>query len=167
MAVVNLKSQPITDRDAVPAVKGLSALQGGILKAVAATIEIATGNTNASTYHMFSLPSNAIVHSLKVYSDDMGANTVTNIGLHRNTVDGNAVVDADFFASALSLKDGALNGVDILRESAVYAPEDIEKPLWEALGLASDPNVIYDVVATLTVTADTGGTLSLAAEYQQ
>jgi hypothetical protein len=43
----------------------------------------------------------------------------------------------------------------------VYGANDIEKPLWEALGLTSDPGVDYDVAITLT-TAQGVGTADMA-----
>ena len=74
-------------------------------------------------------------------------------------------MDADFFGSAVSLKDGALNGTDITHESAVFDPDDIEKMIWQALGLSADPKIMYDVAATLTAAADAAGTISLKIRY--
>jgi hypothetical protein len=165
MAVVTRKSGIITNRDASPQVKNASAVEGGTVKQFSATVEVTTGDSSSSVYIMGTLPSNALVSALRIYSDDMGTGTVADIGLYKSTLDGSAVVDADFFASALSLSGGALNGTDIAHESAVFDPDDMEKPIWSALGLSSDPMLQYDVCATLTVAADAGGTLSLLCQY--
>ncbi len=165
MAVVTLKSGPITNRDAAPSVANNSSVEGGNVREVAGTLESVSGDSIGSKYILAQVPSNARVSQLLVYSDDIGVTTIADFGLYRNTLDGGAVVDADFFASALSLKDGALNGVDITHESAVFGVEDIEKPLWEALGLSEDPGVFYDIVATLTAASDAAGTLSIKCKY--
>lgn len=166
MAVVALKSNAITNRDATPMVKNSAIIEGGPLRESVATIEIATGNSSASTYTMLSIPSNARVSQILLYSDDMGTGTVADFGLYKSTADGGAVVDADFFASAVSLNSGAVNGTDICHEAGTtYDIDDAEKPIWSALGLSSDPHLIYDLVATLTVAADTGGTLTLKCRY--
>jgi hypothetical protein len=102
---------------------------------------------------------------LSLFSDDIGTTTIADFGIYKSTVESNTVVDADFFGSAISLKDGAINGTDITHESGVFGVEDIEKPLWEALGLSADPHIMYDIVATLTAAADAAGTISVKAEY--
>jgi hypothetical protein len=165
MAVVTVKSGAITNRDASPKVLSNPVLQGGRVKECSGTVEVTTGNDIASIYVLASVPSNARVSQVLVYSDDMGTATAADIGLYRTTADGGAVVDADFFASALSLNGGALNGSDVTHESGVYGVEDREKTLWEGLGLSADPQIMYDICATLTAAADVGGTLSVAVKY--
>ena len=165
MAVVIRKSGPITNRDATPRVMNNSAIAHAMMRGFTGTVETVSGDDIASIYIIGSLPSNAVVYALRIYSDDIGATTVADVGLYKNTADGGAVVDADFFASALSVKDGALNGTDIMHESTVFDPDDVEKPLWSGLGLTSDPNLMYDVALTLTAAADAAGTISLKCMY--
>jgi hypothetical protein len=137
----------------------------GMLQGFSGTLESVNGDSIGSVYIFGSIPSNAVPHALRLYSDDVGTTTIADFGLYRTTADGGAVVDADFFASAVSLKDGALNGSDILHESAVYDPDDVEKAIWSGLGLSSDPNLMYDVAATLTAASDAAGTISLQMQY--
>jgi hypothetical protein len=165
MASENLKSGFITNRDATPKVLSNSSLVGGHLESAIGVIETTTASDPGSTYRMFQIPSNAIVHELKIYSDDMGTTGLIDVGIYKSTADGGAVVDADFFASALDVKAAALNGVDITHESGVFNIDDSEKPLWQALGLSSDPGLLYDVVATTTEVFSSGGTLVLKAKY--
>lgn len=165
MAVVTTKSGGITNRDATPKVKNNAILTEGLLRENVGTVEVATGDSSLSKYIMFQVPSNARISQLLVYSDDMGTATAGDIGLWRTTADGGAVVDADFFASAISLNGGALTASDVTHESGVYNVDDAEKPLWSGLGLTTDPNIFYDVVLQLTADADTGGTFSLKGKY--
>lgn len=165
MAVVSTKSLAITNRDASPQVKNNAYLDNGMLRQAVGTLEAANGDDIGSKYYFCQLPSNARVSQVLLYCDDIGTTTIADIGLYKSTADGGAVVDADFFASAVSLKDGALNGVDVTHESGVFNIDDVEKPLWSALGLSSDPKIAYDVVLTLTAASDAAGTISLKVDY--
>jgi hypothetical protein len=165
MAVVAVKSTLVTNADALPAVLNSPRVDGGFERIEVATAAITSGDSIASTYRMFRVPSNAVMTDLRIYSPDIGTTTISDIGLYRTAKDGGAVQDADFFASALSLKDGALNGVDVLHEAAVFTIDNSGKELWEALGLTSDPSVFYDVALTLTAAADATGTVKLIGRY--
>jgi hypothetical protein len=163
MAVVEVKSTLITNADATPVVFNSPRVDGGFERIEVATAAITDTNSIGSTYRMFRVPSNAVMTDLRIYSPDIGTTTIADIGLY--AADGGAVVDADFFASAVSLKDGALNGTDVLHESAVFSIANSGKELWDALGLTSDPNVSYDVTLTLTAAADATGTVKLIGRY--
>lgn len=165
MAVVNTKSTLISNREATPSVPNNSAVEGGMIRGVAATLESVSGDDIASVYRFFRVPSNARVHDLKLYCDDIGSTTIADIGLYQTAANGGAVVDADFFGSAVSLKDGALNGTDVAHESGVFNIDDVMKPLWSALGLSADPKIDYEVCLTLTAASDAAGTISLKMLY--
>lgn len=170
MAVVTVKSGPITKRDSVPSQLSNSAVARGNAKEFAGVAEVSNGDSIGSKYLMGSVPSNARMSELKLYSDDIGTTTIADFGLYEPTQpNGTAgdVVDADFFASAVSLKDGALNGVDITHGSAANPIEKSEMMLYEALGLSADPQINYDVVATLTAAADAAGTIALKGKYAE
>jgi hypothetical protein len=85
-------------------------------------------------------------------------------------VNSGAVIDVDFFASAQSIAT-AISHTDITHEAdpadagAGYGQGDVEKPLWQALGLTADPGKYYDIVATLTAAATATGTLALKVQY--
>lgn len=165
MAVETRKSGAITNRDSSPKVQNNANIAKGVLKEFVGTLETVNGDSIGSVYILGSLPSNARVSQLLLYSDDIGTTTIADFGIYRTTEDGGAVVDADHFASAVSLKDGALNGSDITHEAGVFDVADVEQPLWQALGLSSDPGVMYDVAATLTAAADAAGTISVKCRY--
>jgi hypothetical protein len=163
MAVVAVKSTLITNADATPVVLNSPRVDGGSERVAVATAAITDTDSIASTYRMFRVPSNAVMTDLRIYSPDIGTTTITDIGLY--AADGGAVADANFFADALSLKDGALNGVDVLHEAAVFTIANSGKELWDALALTSDPGVFYDVTLTLTAAADATGTVKLVGRY--
>jgi hypothetical protein len=164
MAVVAVKSTLITNADATPVVLNSPRVDGGSERVAVATAAITDTDSIASTYRMFRVPSNAVMTDLRIYSPDIGTTTITDIGLY--AADGGAVADANFFADALSLKDGALNGVDVLHEGGgFFTIANSGKELWDALGLTSDPGVLYDVTLTLTAAADATGTVKLVGRY--
>lgn len=165
MATEALKSGAITNRDASPQVKNNSSLEAGMLKSSVGTVEMTTASDAGSTYRFFQVPSNARVDQLLLYADDVGTTGAIDIGVYQTAANGGAVVDADFFASAVDINAAALNGVDVTHESGVYNIDDVEKPLWSALGLSADPCIFYDIVATSTAAASAGGTLSLKGQY--
>lgn len=164
MATEALKTTPITNADATPVVFNDSGVAGGIVRQAVGTLEHAGGDLG-STYRMVRVPSNATGIAVVLSADDAGATGLIDIGLYRTAGDGGAVVDADFFASAYDVKTAAIAQVEVQHESAVYGLEDIEKPLWEALGLSADPGVLYDIVITSTEALGTASTLSIRATW--
>jgi hypothetical protein len=165
MAVVNTKSTVITNADSTTYTLNKKGLSGGVVKVARGTVETANGDDIASVYRFCRLPSSARIVMIQLWSDDVGTTTIADFGLYKTAADGGAVVDADAFASAVSLKDGAVAGTMIHHESAVYGVEDIETQLYQIAGLSTDPNIMYDVCATLTAAADAAGTVSLLVFY--
>ena len=161
MAVVNTKSTTLTNLDAAQVVKAKAFANGAPLKEWIETVLHASGDSIGSTYRYFRVPSWTRVSELLVDSPDIGTTGIADIGLYRTAADGGAVVDADFFASALALSGGALANSQAAHESGVVAVADYGKRLWEQLGLAADPQTYYDVVMTLTAAHDAAGNVTL------
>lgn len=166
MGVVTVKSTQITNRDATPRVLSNSRVVRGDVHHARGVCAIANADSIASKYLFCTIPSNAVPVSVRVSCPDIGTTTAGDVGLYKTTGDGGAVVDVDFFASALSLSGGALSKSEIVNENtAVATPANGEKPIWELLGLTSDPGISYDVVLTLTAAADAAGSVLLEIDY--
>lgn len=169
MAVVTTKAGAITNRDATPRVATNAGLAAGAVKGFVGVVEAVSGDSIASKYIMGQIPSNAYAEVLRLYSDAV-TTCAADIGIYRTTADGGAVVDVDFYASAQSLAS-ALSGTDVTHEADAAdagsgnGNADLEKPLWQRLGLTSDPKVMYDVVITLTAAAGSAGTIGLRGQY--
>jgi hypothetical protein len=167
-AVVAIKSTAITNATASPSVPNSGNIQNGNLRESQALAVITSSDSIGSTYRLFRLRSSDRVSYIRVYSPDIGTTTAGDLGLYdKNDVSGGAVVDVDFFASALSLNSGALNGVDITFESGAAGGliTNAEKRVWEALGLSADPFKEYDVTLTLTGAADATGTALFRMQF--
>ena len=164
MAIETLKSTPITNRDASPSVANNAGVDGGVLRQAVATLEHTVKDIE-STYRMIRIPSNATGITVVLSSDDQGTTGDLNIGINQTTANGGAVVDEDFFASAYDVNAAAIAQVEVQHESGVYEIADIEKPLWEALGLSADSNRDYDIVITADEALQAAGTLTLRVTY--
>jgi hypothetical protein len=164
MAVVSIKATQISNRDASPKVLNNARLSRGSMLISCGTLETSAADSIGSKYTMCSIPSNARVAQVLLSCDSLGTAGAADVGIYQTTENGGAVVDADHFGSAVALTS-ALKNSDVTFESGVYDVDDIEKPLWEALGLASDPRRDYDVVLTVTTATILAGTVSLQVVY--
>lgn len=165
MAVVNTKSTQVTNDDASQQSLNSTLVSGGRLREKVATLETANGDSIASVYRFVRVYSGWRISDVILDSDDIGTTTIADFGLYDTAANGGAAVDADFFASAQSLKDGALANTNITYESGVVDIANKGKALWEQLGLSADPKKFYDVAATLTAAADAAGTITLRVRY--
>lgn len=151
MAVVHLKSTPVTNADA-GTTRNAPSVDGAALKCKVGKVTNSAADDIGATYRYVRVPSNARIHQLIFVSQASGATGQLDIGIYQTAENGGAVVDADFFASALDPGGGALN-VDATHEAtgaACNLPTRLEMPLWQALGLSADPQRDYDIAGTVT-----------------
>jgi len=170
MAVVTLKTAQVTNQDAVPITFAPANLAGGNLKANAGTIELANGDSIASTYRFFRIPSNAIVQRLLLYCDAITSGAA-DFGVWQTAAHGGLVVDVDYFASAQSIASAITAGTDITHEADAtdagvgFGLADVEKFLWQGIQLTADPGRDYDVTMQLTAATTAAGTVALRMFY--
>jgi hypothetical protein len=164
---LTLKSTAITNREAVPSVANNPGAGGsskvksvsGYLASVTASLSI------TSIIRMVDVPSNAVVKGVTFQSAAQGAGKF-DIGVYRNIRDGGAVVDQDFFASAVDCASAVVR-TDVTNESTTNTIAKQNQPLWQAAGMTSDPKSSLDiclVVAATDVTTGTGA-VGLMVEY--
>ena len=171
MAVVNTKSTAITNADAGTGTLTNAAVIGAVLKEAVGTLEAVSGDSIGSVYRLARVPSNARMSRVLLCNDAI-TTCAADVGPYRTAADGGAVVDADFFGSAVSLASAVLSYTDVTHESGGSGNQfgeiaNVEKPLWQALGLSADPGVLYGIALTLTAAAGSAGTVSLKAQYVQ
>lgn len=160
-AVVTVKSTVITNADATPPLISRAHLGGAGVRHARGVVTATSGDSIASVYRFFRVKSNDIVSVLRLDNASWGASCTADFGLYR--INGGAVVDADFFASAVDMNT-ANRGLDITRESGVITVANFEKRIWELLGLSSDPMIEYEVCATLVAAAAATGAGCLSGE---
>lgn len=161
MAVVNVQSASIDNAVATPVVKNSKLVSTGAVREVVDFVEFASSDAT-SVGRVFRIPSRARVSHLWYASDDLGTGGTIDIGLY--SIAGGAVVDADFFASALDVDTAAVGWTEVTHESGVVNIDKSAKALWVQLGLSADPNILYDVAVTRN-TATGSGTVALKMQY--
>lgn len=166
---LTLKGTSITNREATPRVLNAPGLgEGAIEKCAYGYLASVTASLSAtSVIRLISIPSNAIVTELRISS---GAQTAGkfDVGVYRTNGDGGAVVDQDFFATDVDCASAVVN-VDILNESTTNTLAKQAQPLWQALGMTTDPKSQLDICCTVHTTDVTTGTgaLALRARFVQ
>lgn len=167
MAVVNLKGTAVTNAD--NKVLNNSRVFRTLLEEAVGTVELANGDSIGSTYRLCRLPSNARI-SRVLLSCDAITSGAGDVGVYKTYRDGGTVVDVDFFASAQSIATALVHS-DVSHEAdpadagAGWGHADVEKPLWQALGLTADPYLEYDITLTLTAATTEAGTVSMKVQF--
>lgn len=166
MAVVTLKGSQVTNADASTQTLNNSKVTNARLKEIVDTIELTNGDSIGSTYRLGRVHSSWRIADLILYCDAI-TTCAADFGLYDTAAAGGAVVDVDCFASAQSLATAITAGTDVTKEAGTVFGDvaNIRKAIWEVLGLSADPMKWYDVTATLTAAAGSGGTLSLSIRY--
>lgn len=164
MAVENRKATAVTNGDSASQTLNNKRVEGAVLKESVGTIALANGDSIASVLRFCRVPSSARVSEVLVFCDAVTSGAM-DFGVYRTAADGGAAVDADLFASAVSIATAITVGTNITHESGVYGIEDIEQPLWQALGLTADPKVQYDLAGTLTAATTAAGDVSIKVRY--
>jgi hypothetical protein len=167
MAAENIFSTSLTNRDAVPRVLNTAGRGcGALVRSASDYLTVPASANVGSTFRIVQIPSNAVVLSVHIESEAQTAGKV-DVGAYRTTSDGAAVVDADFFATAVDLAS-AVAVTDITNESTTYTLNKRIQPIWQALGMSTDPKCDLDIVATVVTTAVTTGTgkLGLRVTYE-
>lgn len=175
MAVDHVKSTPITNLDATPIVPNTTGTGGaGALRHIQASATAVASSSADATYQFVRVPSNAKVKHLYFESEAQGAGKI-DLGVYYAT-DGQGskptallaadAIDQDFFASVIDCAS-AVARADVVNESTTNTPAKRNQPLWQALGLSSDPGCMFDIVGTVKTTAITTGTgiMTVEAEY--
>lgn len=170
MAVVTTKSTACTAGDALPQSLVSQKVHGGRLRESLGVIEAVSGDSIGSVYRLVRVDSSDRISQVLLSSDAI-TTCAGDVGIYDiPAINAGAVVDADFFASAQSLATALVNQ-DVTHEAdaadagAGFGLADVEKPLWQALGLASDPGKQYDIAVTLTAAAGSAGTVALKVRY--
>ena len=163
--MANVSTTLISNRTATPRVKN-DPWNNAVLKSTGVgLLEVSTSEDVGNILRFVQVRSNAVIRAVSLYCDAVAVGGAMDVGVYRTTDDGAAVVDADFFASAQVVTTALIVGTNIAHESAVYGIEDLDKPLWEALGLTEDPNVWYDIAGTVTTDMGGAGTIGLEVRY--
>jgi len=169
MAVEHTKSTQVSNLDASPPVAN-TAGEGGpaVVKVEDGSASTTTTSSVDSTFQFVRVPSNCKIKQVFFESADMGSTGTMDVGVYYAT-DGLGgkptsllaanVIDRTFFASALDNSGQAFAKTDVTRESGTYTISKQVQPLWQALGLSSDPGGNFDICGTIATAAATSAAL--------
>jgi hypothetical protein len=164
MAVVLVSSTPVANADAKPIVKNSAKVAEGEVLSSVGNVALANGDSIASIYRMVRIKSGCRINSLSLVCDAITSGAA-DIGLYQTAAKGGAVVDADFFTAAQSIAT-ATQGIQFAHGNVLKAGS-IALRVWEALGLAADPGIEYDVALTLTAATTAAGNAALKCDFVQ
>ena len=127
---LTLKSTAITNREASPQVHNNPGRGGASMKKwVKGYLASVTASlTTTSIIRMVEVPAHAVITDLLFQSAAQTAGKF-DIGVYRTNADGGAVVDQDFFASAVDCASAVVI-TDVLNESTTNTQAKQQQPLW-------------------------------------
>lgn len=154
----------------------------GMLKSVSGTVTTVSADNTTSTYQMVRVPTNASVKRILFSAQAMSAGKFQiSVYYSSSTIDGTPAIDATNPPTIVASTGAAFFSGDIDCTSAVtqtdytfanaansgsYSQTMINKRLWDALGLATDPGGFFDIVMVCHTTAvTTGAPMSLTCDY--
>lgn len=165
---LTLKSASITNREATPRVANNpgSGASGVVRQVQGYYASVPASLSATSVIRMVEVPAHATVTRVTFASAAQTAGAFS-IGAYRTNADGGAVVDMDFFASAVSCA-AAVVLTDVTNESTTNTLAKQNQPLWQALGMTEPAKgTMLDIAATVDTTDVTTGTgaITVKVEY--
>lgn len=161
------KSVQITNMDLTPDVR-TTAGEGGpdFLQDVDGYVIVAAADAAGTLYLLNRVKSYAKVKSVVIASEAQGAGKI-DVGVYYaddvrylapgNTANAGAVILINAFATDIDLTS-KLVPTDEIFQNGSFTFDKMAQPLWQALGLATDPGGFFDIVATVHTTDVTTGT---------
>jgi hypothetical protein len=174
----NLKSTLLTNRDATPKLLTDGFIAAGNLSQCYGYVFTGASDAAGSAYRMVTVPSGARLSSLSMINDTLGNSSKVDVAAWYPTVvpvGGGAFLSASSNAaliSSSSFKTGVLGDTTNTTPSELIVTTNTnqnanyqEMPLWQMLGLASDPECMIDLGLTVRVAVAAAGYVGMKATY--
>ena len=166
MAVANTKSSTISSLDGRPSASINSFKHAGRLRISKDSAEVLAVDDDNSVYRMVRLPSSASIKELNILNDTITDGTDYDLGVYETPVNGGGVVDANLFSSTISMVGARTLPLNAIFEAGLDITQ-LDKRLWELLGLSEDPFRNYDICFTANTVGSVDGTLALESVWSQ
>jgi hypothetical protein len=160
------KSTGITNSDASPRVANTAGNGApGFLNQVDGYVTPAASDGAGTKYLMARVPSNAVVKEVWLESEAQSAGKVnvgvyyadTALDLAGGSQNSGVVISSGFFSVDVNLAS-AVQPTNVTYNGGSYTIDKRSQPLWQAVGLSSDPGGKLDIVYTVHTTDITTGT---------
>lgn len=171
------KSTILVNRDATPKVLTDAFLSGGMMEESQGSVKSGAADAAGTTYRLIQVPSNARLSTLQWQSDALGSGCVLDVGVWYPTVlplgggaflasgSSGVLISSSIFATGLTAP--AANAMtEITNQSLNYLIPLQETPLWNVLGMASDPEVDFDIGFVARLATAAAGYVGLKGRYQ-
>lgn len=162
MGVVNTKSLQITNSDSTSLILNDLRTSGAMVREAVDTVAKAAADSNASVYRFFRVQSNWRISEIMIWNDAITGGISYGCGLYRVAREGGSAVSASLFASTADLSvSTAILGMGL------YLPgiTTVRQRVWELLGLASDPQISYDICLTANTAGGGAGNFTMRLRY--
>ena len=169
----------ITNRDATPKVLTDAFISGGTLSQSYGWVFTGASDVAGTPYRMVSVPSGARLSSLSLINTTLGNSSSIDIGVWYPTLvptGGGAFLAASLNGTLIgsslfktAILGDTLNNTPLEVMSAATTrqqPNFQEMPLWQMIGLTSDPECNLDLGVVVRIAVATAGYLGLKATYQ-
>lgn len=167
MGAVTVKSTAITNADQLfPKVPSASYLGKGTLYSAVGTLEVGASDSAGSVYRLARIPSGARLHELKLLTDAITGFTSASVGIYApqdQSGNAGAVVSSTLFGSGIDVSVQQTEPYDVIFNN--LGIENVEKRVWELVGLTRDPQVFYDLAVVSVTQSGGAGTLSMIVAY--
>lgn len=167
MGIVNTKSTMVGNADSSPVILTDPAIGFSPRRDGTATVEVAAADDNTSTFRMFRVWSGWRVCELLLWNDAIASGTAFDVGLYQTAENGGAVVDADCWASDVSMASARATSGPLNLTFEALNIDKIEKKVWEVAAVAvttltADPRRWYDICLTADTIGTAAGTISMS-----
>ena len=159
--MADIKSDLVSNYESTPRLHSAGHLSGARARRIVASVEKASGDGNGSKVFLCPVWSGWSIHSIRLFNDALTGATAVEVGIY--DTDGTTAVNADVYASAISLATASSVGVEHAFEARDVA--NVANRIWEDLGLSADPNRWYYLALTGTTFGSAAGTISAIVEY--
>ncbi len=177
MSVYNIKSKVLANRDAVPSVLSNPEIAQGLLKGTLGVERTGAAIIDAaSTIRLFTMPSNARLHSLEYAAQGLGTSaldiavwyptTIPQGGLNAPAASlAGTLVSSSAFGANIAGVDTGIAWTDGMGLPSVLSIPKRSQQLWQMLGLSTDPSVDLDFGFTVRTATSVQGYVGMRASY--
>ncbi len=180
MSVFTIKSKVLANRDNTPPILSNPEVAQGLMKGVIG-VEKTTNNASdigaaGTAIKLVPVPSNARLQTLEYASEGLGTSSLdVCIFYPTNMPQGGAnapavalagtPVASSLFATALAGVDTKVAWTDAMGVAATPTLQNRIKPLWQLVGLSTDPGFDFDIGFSVRTAVAINGYVGLRASY--
>ncbi len=170
MSSFSIKSKVIANRDASPSVLSDAIVSKGVLMEAVGCERIPTTADAGSTVKLLTIPSSARLSSLEYFNAGIGTSALdvaawypTSVAAQSGIVAATLISSSVFVANIQGVDTGTI--ADAMGTVAQQSVVRRTQPLWQSLGLASDPMIDIDLGFTVRTANSVAGYVGLRARY--